>query len=339
MGLDNLDMKEIVNMVESVDSNGDYYLDIDEFEELLQQRADIAIAVRAYHKAQSKHKRKKSRSRRHSITSEHGFYRRPEEYDDRIEEITAQLKDLREDFKDGSRQRSRVQTNVTMDGATLLRIANHQLSVGRIVDTEDSLLTQGQGTGFVLAPGIFITNNHIVPRKEGCGQYRILFPTHNPNKKVAFSICQESAFYTSPKDEIPTADCLDYSAFRLIPEESNIKCPPPLVCTKSEMSKRGKTVMTFGYPDGVDHIQHNQGEINMSNQYQINYDIKTQKGCSGSPVFNNLGEVIALHRAEGDGVSITAILEDLKGRQGYYRGESRERRATTEDEHYWIFIR
>eukprot|EP00479_Gromia_sphaerica_P004175 TRINITY_DN14922_c0_g1_i1.p1 TRINITY_DN14922_c0_g1~~TRINITY_DN14922_c0_g1_i1.p1 ORF type:complete len:163 (+),score=22.54 TRINITY_DN14922_c0_g1_i1:88-576(+) len=140
---------------------------------------------------------------------------------------------------------------------------------------------------------VFITNNHVIPRKEDLTRYYVLFPTDDPTKQLKYLIDPKSPFWTSPKAERPTTDKLDYAAFKLVPEKSGIgrsRCPPKLQLTSDETCIRGKWIGTLGYPDGDPNIKHVQGITDYCTPHQRTVRDGNQKRLFGLTCFSMLKE-------------------------------------------------
>lgn len=214
---------------------------------------------------------------------------------------------------------------------------------------------RGFGSGALISRSLFITNNHVIRNKEEARQakfefnYQLHFNKNflqkdiyagNPDEPIGF-------FYTNPK--------LDYTILRLKPHvinEATSDTFSPSLSTLIDnlrltrltqlifpgdiwgnliLSKVKKTV-----GQRVNIIQHPRGGRKVccihSNILQeiyenvIRYTTDTKKGSSGSAVFDNEWEFIALHHAAGtrnvntgkfennEGIRIDTIIKDLQNK-------------------------
>lgn len=181
-------------------------------------------------------------------------------------------------------------------------------------------LPKGAGTGFMVAPDLLMTNNHVIASREEAEQTLCTFnyqlDINGKECSVQTSeVLPESAFYTNPE--------LDYTIVSL----KNL--PPfgsPLIL-KSKQMRRDDRVAIIQHPGG--HLK----KISMQNNFVayadanvVQYTTSTLPGSSGSPVFDDDFQVIAIHHSGGDltepstgrrylrnaGTSAIAVLNDLK---------------------------
>ncbi|WP_234311818.1 endonuclease [Streptomyces griseus] len=164
------------------------------------------------------------------------------------------------------------------------------------------------GTGFMVSPSLLMTNNHVLRSPEEAGHAVVEFNFQAgldglPLTPVAFAL-EPQRFFATDRD-------LDFS-----------------VVAVAERSQQGTPLADFGrLPlDGaqgkailgefVNIVQHPNGEpkqlalrenqiIDLLDQF-IHYETDTAPGSSGSPVFNDQWEVVALHhsavpKTDGDG--------------------------------------
>ncbi|MDO4778990.1 MAG: DNA/RNA non-specific endonuclease [Tissierellia bacterium] len=157
----------------------------------------------------------------------------------------------------------------------------------------------GSGTGFLIAPGILMTNNHVIPDIDFAKYSIAEFNYQNDDN---FMPCPVSHFKFEPERFFLTDEKLDFS----------------IIAVKEEMVD-GKTVNDFGFikliadpekileGEYVSIIQHPKGEPKAvtvrENKVKfifddfIHYMTDTEPGSSGSPVFNDQWIVVALHHS------------------------------------------
>lgn len=215
------------------------------------------------------------------------------------------------------------------EGATVRRaVAYVEASFGTVSTT---------GSGFMISPRLFITNQHVIP-----------------NAKAAFgaTITFDRELDEMGRPRPVTSFTLDPGTFALFSDEVNLDYA--VIAVGNRLSGPG-TLEEFGYcplsnaPDkhvvgmSTNIIQHPLGQrklISIRNNLLVVrtattllYETDTQVGSSGSPVFNDDWEVVALHHygepflrevddngkpvpAEvNEGIRISALVEDLLKRR------------------------
>ena len=207
-------------------------------------------------------------------------------------------------------------------------------TVGRVVFRSG----RSQGSGFLVAPGLFLTNNHVIGSEVAARQMVVEFDYETDDAGgqrpvTAFEFDPAACFVADPVER------LDFTLIAI----------GPLVAG-------AKSIASFGYlplsdaPDKhmlgeiANIIQHPQGrpkevvvrENNLISREEtaqvLHYLADTEKGSSGSPVCNNDWEPIALHhwgepalelmdilghplRSDvNEGVRISAIVNSLRAR-------------------------
>ncbi len=172
-------------------------------------------------------------------------------------------------------------------------------SVGRIQLKDASGRLVGYGTGFLVSPQLLITNNHVLSSRQEASSSHVEFNYQlgldgKPLTSVFFDLDPNTFFIT---DEL-----LDYT----------------LVAVK-RVNRSGADLSHFGWyrlieaegkiiiGESVSIIQHPSGELKQvalrENQLIdvlpnfLHYQTDTAPGSSGSPVFNDQWEVVALHHS------------------------------------------
>ena len=168
---------------------------------------------------------------------------------------------------------------------------------------------KASGTGFMVAPDLVLTNNHVLASAEIVANTLFRFNYQENFQGEAQSVSEYrgkagGVFYTN-KD-------LDYTLVEVEGKPGQEWGWLPLADRDVSVSDR------------VNIIQHPMGQpkqVSMQNNFvqyvggdAIQYITSTMPGSSGSPVFNDNWEVVALHHAGGN------IPEPTTG-QRYYRNE------------------
>jgi V8-like Glu-specific endopeptidase len=185
---------------------------------------------------------------------------------------------------------------------------------------------RGLGSGFLIGSNLLMTNEHVIPNADVAGKSYAEF---NYQENVDHSIGPVYR-YRLNAEGLRVNPELDYCVAGVL-EDSAI----PPVSKWGHLSLQSAIEVKPG--DHVPIIQHPQGGLKQiavtANQvanifdFRLQYMTDTLPGSSGSPVFNDDWNVIAIHHAGGDllknafgqrlfaneGILMKYIVEDLKG--------------------------
>ncbi len=180
-------------------------------------------------------------------------------------------------------------------------------------------LPKGAGTGFMIAPDLLMTNNHVIASREQAEQTEYTF---NYQLDINGKQCDIQTTQALPRGVFYTNAELDYTIVSL-------KDLPPFgspLILKSKQVRRDDRVAIIQHPGG--HLK----KISMQNNFVayadanlVQYTTSTLPGSSGSPVFDDDFQVIAIHHSGGRllepgtkqrylrnaGTSMIAVLKDL----------------------------
>lgn len=168
---------------------------------------------------------------------------------------------------------------------------------------------KASGSGFMVAPDLVLTNKHVLASAEIV-----------PNALFRFNYEENFQGEAQPASEyrgkaggiFHTNPALDYTLVEVEGEPGQEWGWLPLAARDVRVNSRVNIIQhPMGQPKQVS-IQNNFVEYVDRNAIQ--YVTSTMPGSSGSPVFNDNWEVVALHHAGGN------ILEPTTG-QRYYRNE------------------
>lgn len=208
-------------------------------------------------------------------------------------------------------------------------------AVARVAIQFEELPNAGIGTGFMVSPTLFMTNNHVIGSKLFAQQVELHFNyqyaidgTTIPAPTV-YQLDPDAFFYTNPE--------LDFTLVKVKPRTDLGSTAGAVAKELLAGDEFGRVSLTtrFLYSVGqlANVIQHPQGrpkEIAVhENRIErifanvIRYTTDTEPGSSGSPVFNNQWRLVALHHAAGEqdaagnyvdneGIRIDRIIEHLK---------------------------
>jgi endonuclease G len=233
-------------------------------------------------------------------------------------------------------QRSKAEV---LQGTTVDYIGVAWLDAGRLAaNAVARILRPGSlplGTGFLASSRLLLTNNHVIPTKQAARSFTVEFRYEvglngQSPSPVRFELDPDSFFETDDEDDLdytlialgrpitPGATAIDFGA-----------CP---LSSSSAKHSVGESVNIIQHPDGdYKQIVVRENRILHRGQHVLHYTADTEPGASGSPVFNDEWQVIALHHwgephreqsAGGrrlrtdvnEGIRISAIVAELEQR-------------------------
>lgn len=182
--------------------------------------------------------------------------------------------------------------------------------VARIVERRSD---HGFGTGFLIAPGVLITNNHVLKSRqealESSAQFDYELNIRNRDMlPERFALIPENLFYTNKELDFTivaveaasetSALLSQYGYLPLDADEGKIRAPDPVNIIQHPDGDKKQAVFRKSYlralPAGPDEQTHFNGTHSDS---VLHYSGDTLAGASGSPVFSDLWEVVALHNS------------------------------------------
>ncbi len=210
---------------------------------------------------------------------------------------------------------------------------------GRSVCRISTRAGQGIGTGFLISPRLLITNNHVIGSEAVARGMVAEFDyerdiTGAPRESTRFALAPEQAFVTDDRDD------LDFTVVALGQRVAGPKeiAAFGFLSLSGARNKHalGDIVNIIQHPDGrlkEAVVRENQLVSRPKSGTVLHYVADTEPGSSGSPVFNVMWDVIALHhwggphrelfdekglrvpRTVNEGVRISAIVLDLETRK------------------------
>jgi endonuclease G len=213
-------------------------------------------------------------------------------------------------------------------GKSVARLEVPRHDDGMQTKTPDGLSEVHQGTGWLLTPDLLMTNHHVVnARIEGQGDAAIAdLELQASNALVQFDYEANNMTGTSLRvTKLEAYDMkLDYAVLRL---ESSVARVPLIVNQDKIVVKKDSyiAVNIIQHPNGgPKRVALRNNLVYDSNFPMLRYFTDTEQGSSGSPVFNDGWQVVALHRAStfvnkdqvtgwvNEGTQMAAIMDDLK---------------------------
>lgn len=169
-------------------------------------------------------------------------------------------------------------------------------SVGRITVSGPG---GGHGTGFMVSPSLLLTNNHVLPGAQEANRSKVAFAFQDG---VDGGPLVPAVFPLEPLRFFVTDRALDFSLVAVAPHGAQGEALASfgrLVLSEAQ----GKVVIG----EYVNIIQHPRGEpkqialrenqvVDLLDRF-LHYESDTREGSSGSAVFNDQWEVVALHHS------------------------------------------
>ena len=173
-------------------------------------------------------------------------------------------------------------------------------TVGRIVQIRGEHI-QPIGTGFLVAPNLLMTNNHVIESKYDAEIFMVEFEYEKNNKG---DVGETTFFHFNPSAFFITNESLDFTVVAVEPIAQNNPEKKlenygynKLISSKKLIIK-GERVSIIQHPEGLPKmIAFRENKVIEIKDSFIHYTTDTQKGSSGSLVLNDQWEVVALHRA------------------------------------------
>lgn len=175
------------------------------------------------------------------------------------------------------------------------------------IRTPDSL-----GTGFLVGPGMLMTNNHVLPGQAEAAESVAEFG-FEAGETASVVVLQPSRLFV-------TDAALDFTLVAC--DEGPVAAIEPVRLLRNPATvTRNERVNIIQHPRGrpKEVALHNNSVTRVMEQV-IRYRTDTQPGSSGSPVFNNDWELVALHhagfkeggrKASNEGIRMAAIVAHL----------------------------
>lgn len=207
-----------------------------------------------------------------------------------------------------------------------------QRAVARVVLTQPhGGLPAGSGwaTGFLVAPSLFLTNNHVIENSAFLSKIRIQFNFQDAPGGID-RVPED--FFPDENGTFHTKESLDYTLIRLRMRQFPTGTQPvtagqhwgTISLNPNPIFFAGQRLNIVQHPDGRQkEIALQDNEIDRLFQNVVRYKADTEPGSSGSPVFDNFWRLVALHHSAGEqaadgtwinnqGIRVDRIVADLR---------------------------
>lgn len=157
----------------------------------------------------------------------------------------------------------------------------------------------GHATGFLVAPGLLLTNNHVLPDAQMAVRSIAEFDCEDD---AAFEPRPSKLFRLRPEELFFTSRSLDFSFVALAPAASDGTLLSTYgylrLADEPDQLQEGEFVSIIQHPSGnTKHAALRQNRVIWSDANFIHYQTETQAASSGAPVFNDQWYVVALHHS------------------------------------------
>ena len=180
------------------------------------------------------------------------------------------------------------------------------------------VLPSGPGSGFLIAPDLLLTNNHVLPSAESAAEAQIQFNYQNNWAGVL----QPTRTFVTDGSQFRTSVELDYSIVRVVGSPGDIYGYVDLAARADPSVNDFVTVIQ--HPNGgPKQICLTDNKVSAVFDHKLQYATDTEPGSSGSPVFNQSWQIVGLHHAGGglagpdgnkyftnEGIVITSVIAD-----------------------------
>ncbi|WP_163928003.1 DNA/RNA non-specific endonuclease [Rhizobium leguminosarum] len=192
----------------------------------------------------------------------------------------------------------------------------------------------GEGTGFLISDRLLITNNHVIPTERAARDFLAEFDyelglDRRPKPVTKFELDPATFFVTSDRDDLDFTIVAVGARFSGQAELAQLGyCGLSAAPDKHSIGEFANLVQ---HPDArMKEIVVRESQIVARGQFALHYLADTEPGSSGSPVYNDQWEVIALHhwgvphrevklpdgtpipRDVNEGIRVSAIIAELQ---------------------------
>ncbi|REJ88919.1 MAG: serine protease [Planctomycetota bacterium] len=191
----------------------------------------------------------------------------------------------------------------------------------------------GWGTAFLISEDLLLTNNHVIANEAFAStkskvQFNFQIDLEGAPLQVdEYDLDPDAGFYTNPRLDFTVVRVKSKSPSDVHPE-SHAVAPGThwgfIELSESVVFAEGQPVNVIQHPAGrYKEVALQKNEITDISNTVIRYRTDTEPGSSGSPVFDNHWELVALHHSAGErsaegvwlsneGIRIDRIIDDIR---------------------------
>jgi endonuclease G len=171
--------------------------------------------------------------------------------------------------------------------------------IGRITVADAADNAREYGSGFLIAPGVLLTNNHVFPTLDSA---KYSFVEFDYERDVFDDLKKAQRFNLRPELLFETSVKLDFSVVAVAPigregtSLANYGYLPLIAETGKAVE--GEWLTVIQHPEGREkQVCIRENKLLKRGDDVLWYSTDTLPGSSGAPVFNNSWQVVALHHS------------------------------------------
>ena len=189
---------------------------------------------------------------------------------------------------------------------------NVSRAVARVETHDQQGRTMAYGTGFLVSPRLFLTNNHVLDSVEAASASHAEF---NFQENAAGAMQPSEVFAFTPAEFFLTDIEHDYTLVSITQDARLMNYGwLPLIPQTGKLVV-GETVNIIQHPNGEPkQLSIRDNKVIDELELFLHYRTDTAPGSSGSPVFNDQWEVVALHHSGVPHLSPEGKLQSTDGR-------------------------
>ncbi len=193
-----------------------------------------------------------------------------------------------------------IETSQLMSAIFLHLGAQRMRAVGRIISESG----RGFGTGFLISPRLLMTNNHVLESASAAARCRVQFDfvkmiDGTIGATEIYQLVPNEFFLTSAAETDPNLDytIVAVEAVNGDGKELSRRGCIPLIAASGKLTL-GDLANIIQHPGGeAQQVALRDSKVVTPLDHFIRYEADTQPGSSGSPVFNDLWQLAALHHS------------------------------------------
>ncbi len=183
-------------------------------------------------------------------------------------------------------------TRPKISAAEIAKIA--EKSAGEI--TMSDAISSGYATGFFVAKGIIATNHHVI---QGGAPNAKIWIGNSDNKRLLYPLGKVLA--DDPDHDVALVEAHESTMFHTSQKPADVT---PLILSNFKDEQVGDNIFIYGNPKDLSNTfskgiissfrDGKNNAISTNNGVKFQYDASVTHGSSGSPIFNERGEVIGV---------------------------------------------
>lgn len=186
-----------------------------------------------------------------------------------------------------------------LQSASFLSLGDRTVRTTARISRKDGLRRLPAGTGLLVSPRVLMTNNHVLPDRRSASRSVVEF-----NYQLGADLVEGpvATFALEPELLFVTDEHLDYTLVAMAPSADGQRAGDEFGrnVLRAQQGKiiTGESLNIVGHPMGrLKEITIRNGSLQFQDDEFLQYTTDTEPGNSGSPVYNDQWEVVALHHA------------------------------------------